>query len=251
VAPRVGLTCNWGQARCPSNTVCLHSFPPQHGLFSRFHCAAPAKSRITHISASRSAHSPSSASIRVGFRVLRGKFFSTRLWGVHLASLEVRFWRVGRGSQASLPARSKHTTYPSCFPQHTPWCTTSLALSHPQFSCTLQLDLTPSTQSPLQSRSKGSSRSCPSRHVTIAAALSERVRSASIREHQPWFCPTTATALDALVLSASAPCTRAFTPFAGPLLIHQTVYQNKPSSAITPCTYTRAPGYLSSFDQHT
>jgi hypothetical protein len=119
-------------------------FPHHNTAFSsRFPCAAPAKSLITHSSALRSAYFTSSASIRVGLRVLPGKFFTTRLWGVHLASLEVRFWRVGRGSQASLPARSKHTTYPSCFPQHTPWCTTSLALSHPQFSCTLQLDLYP------------------------------------------------------------------------------------------------------------
>jgi hypothetical protein len=170
-------------------------FPHHNTAFSsRFPCAAPAKSLITHSSALRSAYFTSSASIRVGLRVLPGKFFTTRLWGVHLASLEVRFWRVGRGSQASLPARSKHT-------QHTLLLPTTHTLVHhltrplpPTLLVHIAAGPLPRPLNYRPSRSPRVRRD-PARHVTIAAASRERVRSASLREHQPWFCLTSTTAL--------------------------------------------------------
>jgi hypothetical protein len=205
-------------------------FPHHNTAFSRrFYRAAPAKSLSHHSGIHRAAYFTSSAYIRVGVRVLLGKFFTTRLWGVHLASLEVRFWRVGRGSQASLPARSKHTqhTLPTSHnthlgaPPHSP--------SPPPFPVHIAAGPLPRPLNYHTSRAPRVRRDLP-RHVTVtvAAASRERVRPASIREHHPWFCLTSTTASDAPVLSASASCARAFTRSTGPLLTRQTVYQNKP-----------------------
>jgi hypothetical protein len=152
----------------------------------------------------------------------------------------------GRASQAKQSPLLTTSTFPSTTPTllgaspHSP-----IPSSHPLSTCRLQLDLYPSTQSPHTSRSRV--RLAPTRPVpapvaaAAAAAAIERVRSANIREHRPWSyraasC-TRSTPIDAPVLSASAPCTRAVHAFVRTLLTPSNSASKQdtvPASAILP-----------------
>ncbi|KAF7676941.1 hypothetical protein GT037_005153, partial [Alternaria burnsii] len=107
------------------------------------------------------------------------------------ASLECDFGAWDVEAKLACP-RSKHTTYPSYFPQHTLVPTFPSPIPHPPlpvYNCSWTS--TPSTQLPRISRSKGSSPSRPSRHrrCRIPESVAEQPAFASI--DRGFACQTT------------------------------------------------------------
>jgi hypothetical protein len=189
--------------------------------------------------------------IRVGFRVLRGKFFSLRACGactLPASKCDFGAWSVeaklaclsAQNTQHTLPASPN--THLGAPPPHSP-SPTHISRAHCSWTST------PSAQLPHQSCSKGSSISSPSRHHRCRiASVSGPPAFASIARGSALHLPRPLMLLCCQPpLSAHARFSRSI----GPLLTHKQCIKTSPSSAITHCRYTRAPGYLSSFDQHT
>jgi hypothetical protein len=216
-----------GRRDVPATTCFCPLSHHNKAISPRFHCAAPARSLVHQFSIHRSAYFTSSVHIRVGFRVLRGKFSSLRACGactLPASQCDFGAWSV-EAKLACLSAQNTQHTLPAS--PNTHLGAPPLALSHPHFPCILQLDLYPvrSITSPVALQ--GFVEILPVTSPSLPHP-SERVRSASTREHRPWFCPASTTAADAPVLSASALCARALFTLHRTSADPQTVYQNKP-----------------------
>lgn len=244
-----------GRARCPSNNVCLlpspittrhldHRSPLrctfQNPIFNI--CFLPATRLIL-------LHGQIYA---LGPGVISGKSIYAPVGRALLrsASLECDFGAWDVEAKLACP-RSKHTTYLSSYPQHT----LVHILSRPPPSSPLPLTnncswtVTLSTQLPRTERSKGSSLS-PVTSPSLPHPR-ERGRAASIREHRPWFCLSDCTCtLRLLMLPCCQPAHALFQASSSSADTSKQCIKTSPTYAITHFRYTRAPGYLSSLDQH-